>query len=138
MDRIHVMVVSNREKIDVPTFYKTSTIANHEDLLRDFYKNYNLKLPDNFYADLIDKGAIVILTFNKKMVIFVPKVISQEQLEILKSYQQFFSTFEEIDLGIFKEELLELSYNKKDNPNMLEDFYKVIKENIVESQVRIS
>ena len=130
MDRIHVMVISNREKIDVPTFYKTSTIANHEDLLRDFYKNYNLKLPDNFYADLIDKGAIVVLTFNKKMVIFVPKVISQ--------YQQFFSTFEEIDLGIFKEELLELSYNKKDNPNMLEDFYKVIKENIVESQVRIS
>ena len=79
MDRIHVIIIPNEEKMNVSTFYKTSTIANHEDLMKDFYKMHNLELPEygNFYDDLIDKGFIVILTFDKRIVVFVPNIISK-------------------------------------------------------------
>ncbi len=137
MDRVHVIAIPRKELSSKP-FYKTSTIESHEDLLKDFYKRVGLEEPEygNYHVDLVKKGVITVLAFGKVIVAFIPSVITEEQFDILKSYQQFFKTFDEINIGIFNEDMIELNYKKEKNPNMVDDFYKVIQENTVGSKIR--
>ena len=135
MDRIHVIILPNKEYMDIANFYKTSTTKGHVDILKEFYIANDLELVDDLdlsFNLVREKNSIVIMTLSNQIIMLMPSIVSEEQLAGIKYYRKFFEDYDSLVCGICDTgEEIEIDMK---NSQEFDDFYERISNSVVKEQ----